>query len=47
MAKLFSCVDGPDFDSEGIDFDELMERQKYYLKEEHQCNLGLGDKDDK
>ena len=44
---FFACVDGPDFDSEGIDFDELMERQKYYLKEEHQCNLSLGDKDDK
>ncbi|MDT8336895.1 MAG: sulfide/dihydroorotate dehydrogenase-like FAD/NAD-binding protein [Candidatus Izemoplasmatales bacterium] len=42
----FACVDGPDFDSEGIDFDELMERQRYYKSEEHICNLRLGDNHD-
>ena len=37
----FACVDGPDFDSEGINFEELMTRQDYYKKEEHICNLKL------
>ncbi|MDD3129041.1 MAG: sulfide/dihydroorotate dehydrogenase-like FAD/NAD-binding protein [Candidatus Izemoplasmatales bacterium] len=42
----FACVDGPDFDSDGIDFNELIQRQKYYHEEEHECNLRLGEKDD-
>lgn len=39
----YACVDGPDFDAHLIDFDELMNRQRVYLKEEkemlekHQC----------
>jgi len=37
----FACVDGPDFDSDGINFDELMSRQDYYKAEEHICNLEL------
>jgi len=41
---FFACVDGPDFPGEEIDFDELMERQKYYKHEEHICNLMLGEK---
>jgi NAD(P)H-flavin reductase len=40
----FACVDGPDFNAEGIDFDELIARQKYYEKEEHQCRLGLNNR---
>lgn len=38
---FFACVDGPDFDADGIDFDELMSRQDYYKDEEHICNLEL------
>ncbi|HAW50254.1 TPA: sulfide/dihydroorotate dehydrogenase-like FAD/NAD-binding protein [bacterium] len=30
----FVCVDGPDFEAEGVDFDELMNRQRIYLNEE-------------
>ena len=30
----FTCVDGPDFDGHLVDFDELMARQRMYLKEE-------------
>ena len=40
----FACVDGPDFDSDGINFDELMIRQDYYKNEEHICNLELKNK---
>jgi len=39
----FACIDGPDFPAEGIDFDELMHRQSYYRKEEHDCLISLGD----
>ncbi len=43
----FACVDGPDFDAHEVDFDELLKRQKRYVKEEkealerfhHQCQL--------
>lgn len=38
----FACIDGPDFNSKGIDFDELMDRQTFYKEEEnHTCNIGL------
>ncbi len=38
----FACVDGPDFPADGIDFDELMARQRYYVKEEkHICKIKL------
>jgi len=30
----FACVDGPDFCAEGVDWDELMSRQRFYLEEE-------------
>ena len=30
----FACVDGPDFDGLNVDFDELMERQRFFKKEE-------------
>ena len=30
----FACVDGPDFDAHKVDFDELLKRQKMYLKQE-------------
>lgn len=42
---FFACVDGPDFPAEGIDFDELMAKQRYYKEEEsHICKLKLGAK---
>ncbi len=37
----FACIDGPDFPGEGVDFDELIARQNYYKKEEHDCNLKM------
>ena len=30
----FACVDGPDFDGHQVDFDELMNRNSVYKKEE-------------
>ncbi len=30
----FCCVDGPDFDGEKVDFDELLNRNSLYMKEE-------------
>jgi ferredoxin--NADP+ reductase len=30
----FACIDGPDFDAHLVDFEELLERQKMYLKQE-------------
>ncbi|QWB99690.1 sulfide/dihydroorotate dehydrogenase-like FAD/NAD-binding protein [Mycoplasmatota bacterium] len=44
--NFFACVDGPDFPADGIDFDELMHRQNYYKKEEHDCRLKSGDIND-
>jgi len=35
----FACVDGPDFDGHGVNFDELMLRQKRFEAEEHACKL--------
>ncbi|MDD5128438.1 MAG: sulfide/dihydroorotate dehydrogenase-like FAD/NAD-binding protein [Candidatus Omnitrophica bacterium] len=36
----FSCVDGPDFDGHGVDWDELEKRNKVYsVQEKHICNL--------
>ncbi len=44
----FACVDGPDFPADGIDFDELMVRQRYYVKEEkHICKIKLENNHDK
>ncbi|MFH0918214.1 MAG: sulfide/dihydroorotate dehydrogenase-like FAD/NAD-binding protein [Candidatus Omnitrophota bacterium] len=38
----FSCVDGPDFDGHGVDWEELEKRNKVYsLQEKHICNLKL------
>jgi len=31
---MFCCVDGPDFDGHQVDFDELMNRNSLYLKDE-------------
>lgn len=31
---MFCCVDGPDFDGHKVDYDELMNRNSLYLKEE-------------
>lgn len=41
---FFACIDGPDFDADGINFDELLSRQSYYKSEEHTCNLELKQK---
>jgi len=30
----FVCVDGPEFDGHGVDFDELMRRQRFYQPQE-------------
>jgi ferredoxin--NADP+ reductase len=38
---FFACIDGPDFPGEDVDFDELMSRQSYYKKEEHDCYMRL------
>lgn len=36
----FSCVDGPDFDAHGVDWEELEKRNRVYsLQEKHICNL--------
>ncbi|MBU0548393.1 MAG: sulfide/dihydroorotate dehydrogenase-like FAD/NAD-binding protein [Candidatus Omnitrophica bacterium] len=36
----FSCVDGPDFDGAGVDWEELEKRNKVYsVQEKHICNL--------
>lgn len=36
----FSCVDGPDFDGQGVDWEELEKRNKMYsVQEKHICNL--------
>jgi ferredoxin--NADP+ reductase len=38
----FSCVDGPEFDAEKIDWEELSKRNAMYLdKEQHICKLKL------
>ncbi len=45
----FACVDGPEFDAHTVDFDNLMQRQRYYIEQEkeslalwkeHQCTCG-------
>lgn len=38
----FACVDGPEFDAFGIDFDEAIQRSKMYQKEEREENCRLG-----
>ena len=36
----FSCVDGPDFDGQGVDWEELEKRNRVYsVQEKHICNL--------
>ncbi|MFA6142739.1 MAG: sulfide/dihydroorotate dehydrogenase-like FAD/NAD-binding protein [Candidatus Omnitrophota bacterium] len=40
-AVKFSCVDGPEFDGNLVDWDELIKRNKIYdSKEKHICKLG-------
>jgi NAD(P)H-flavin reductase len=37
----FVCVDGPEFNAEDIDFNEIMKRNSTYKKEEeHMCKIG-------
>jgi len=45
----FACVDGPDFDGHKVDFDELINRNKFYKNQEneaikHECRLLRGNK---
>jgi NAD(P)H-flavin reductase len=44
----FACVDGPDFDGNQVDFDELLKRQAMYVKQEkiamERFNRTIGDK---
>lgn len=38
----FACVDGPDFDGHLVDFDNLMNRLKFYKEEEkasYECHM--------
>jgi len=35
----FGCVDGPEFDGHGVDFDELVKRQRLFLPEERLSSL--------
>lgn len=35
----FTCVDGPAFDGHKVDFNELMNRLRFYHEEEHECQL--------
>jgi len=36
----FSCVDGPEFDGQAVDWEELIQRNRMYLNQEkHLCNL--------
>ena len=38
----FTCVDGPEFDGHKVDFEEFLQRSKFYKKEEeHICKIGL------
>ena len=40
----FACVDGPEFDGQLVDWDELIKRNGYYKEEEaaHACRLTGG-----
>ncbi len=40
----FVCVDGPEFDGHQVDWDLLLERQRFYLEQEKQA-LGLFERD--
>ena len=35
----FACVDGPEFNGHKVDWDELINRNKFYEEEEHKCKL--------
>lgn len=48
---VFACVDGPEFDAHEVNFDQLMQRQRYYMENEkealalwnqHQCSCREG-----
>ncbi len=40
----YACVNGPEFDGHGVDFDEAINRSKYYrdIESEHVCRLTGG-----
>jgi hypothetical protein len=37
-ATKFVCVDGPEFDAHGVDFDELLRRQRFYAPQERESH---------
>jgi NAD(P)H-flavin reductase len=37
--KKFACFHGPDFDGHKVDFEELMKRQKMFVREERKAML--------
>ena len=41
----FACVDGPEFDGHGVNFDEAMRRQTFYRTEEGRAILKLQEGD--
>lgn len=36
----FACVDGPEFNGHKVDWNELINRNKFYEEEEHKCKIG-------
>ena len=34
---VFACVDGPEFDAHEVNFDQLMQRQRYYMDQEKEA----------
>jgi ferredoxin--NADP+ reductase len=34
---VFACVDGPEFDAHEVDFDLLMQRQRFYMDQEKEA----------
>lgn len=36
--NVFTCMEGPDFDGEKVNFDELIQRLSMYKEEEHICS---------
>ncbi len=35
----YACVDGPEFDGHLVDFDEAMNRSRFYAEHEHNCRI--------
>lgn len=35
----YACVDGPEFDGHKVDFEEAMNRSRFYREKEEKCRL--------